>query len=56
MPKTYFSKYKHFTAARCNIGDLSIRMTYDKLYVERGYHTTKGCIDRNIARITNAVE
>ena len=25
-------------------------------YVEIGYHTTKGCIDGNIARITNAIE
>ena len=55
MPKTYFIKYKQFTAARCNIGNLATLLTYDKLYAERGYHIAKGCIGWNIARLTNAV-
>ena len=56
MPTTYFVKYKQFTAARFNIGNLATLMTYDNLYVERGYHTTKGCINGNITRITNVAE
>ena len=29
-------------------------MIYDKLDIERGYYTTKGCIDDNCVRINNA--
>ena len=51
VPKTYFIKYNQFTAARFNIGNLPTLMTYDKLYVERGYHTAKGCTNaRRISR------
>ena len=53
MPKTYLMKYKQFTGARFNIGNLATLLTYE-LYVERGYH--KSCIDGNIARISKAVE
>ena len=41
MTKTYFTKYKQFTVVRFNIGNLATHMTDYKLYVERGYHTTK---------------
>ena len=44
MPKTYFYKYKQITAARFNIINLATLVTYDKLYVERGYHTLKGVL------------
>ena len=37
MPKTDFIKYKQFTAARFNIGNLTTLVTYDKLYIERLY-------------------
>ena len=43
MTKTYFIKYKQFTAERFSIGNLVAFMTYDILYVEK-YHTNKGCI------------
>ena len=29
-------------------------MIYDKLNIERGYYTTRGCIDDNTVRINNA--
>ena len=29
-------------------------MIYDKLDIEKGYYTTKSCIDDNFARINNA--
>ena len=55
-----FIKYKQFATAifdataHFNIGNLATRMIYDKLDIERGYYTTKSCIDDNCVRINNA--
>lgn len=60
VPKAYFIKYKQFAAAifdaaaHFNRGNLATLMIYDKLNIERGYYTTKGCIAGNTARIKNA--
>ena len=58
--KSRFFKYKQFATAifdataHFNIGNLATRMIYDKLDIERGYYTTKSCIDDNFVRINNA--
>ena len=58
VPKSRFIKYKQFATAifddtaHFNIGNLAT--LYDKLDIERGYYTTKGCIDDNCMRINNA--
>ena len=60
VPKSRFIKYKQFATvifdatAHFNIGNLATLMIYDKLDIERGYYTTKGCIDDNCVRINNA--
>ena len=57
VPKSRFIKYKQFATATVddtvhfNIGNLSTLMIYDKLDIERGYYTNKGCIDDNCVRI-----
>ena len=51
VPKSRFIKYKQFATtifdatAHVNIGNLATLMIYDKLDIERGYYTTKSCID-----------
>ena len=60
VPKSRFIKYKQFATAifdataHFNIGNLAIPMIYDKIDIERGYYTTKSCIDDNCVRINNA--
>ena len=58
--KSRFFKYIQFATAifdataHFNVGNLATRMIYDKLDIERGYYTTKNCIDDNFVRINNA--
>ena len=60
IPKSRFIKYRQFAmaifdaAAHFNIGNLATLMIYDKLNIERGYYTIRGCIDDNTVRINNA--
>ena len=62
VPKnSRFFKYKQFATAifdataHFNIGNLAAaRLICDKLDIERGYDTTKSCIDDNFVRINNA--
>ena len=59
VPKSRFIKYKQFATAifdatALNSGNFATLMIYDKLNIERGYYTTKGCIDDNCMRINNA--
>ena len=37
-----------------NIGNMATLLIYDKLGLERGYWTEKGCYDNNIDRIKNS--
>ena len=41
--------------AHFHIGNLATLMVYDKLDIERGYYTTKGCIDDDCVRINKKV-
>ena len=60
IPKTRFVKFKVFelalfdAVAHFNIGNLATLLIFDKVGLERGYYTTKGCLDDNKTRIENA--
>ena len=60
IPKTRFVKFKVFelalfdAVAHFNIGILATLLIFDKMGLERGYYTTKGCLDDNKTRIENA--
>lgn len=38
-----------------NIGNMATLLTYDKLGLERGYWTEKGCYDNNMLRINKSL-
>ena len=58
VPKTRFMKYKQFSAAvydaavHFKVGNIATLLIYDKLHIDRGFYTTKGCLDKNKTRIS----
>ena len=53
VPKTRFMKYKQFSAAvydavvHFKVGNIATLLIYNKLHIDRGCYTTKGCLDKN---------
>ena len=60
IPKSRFVGYKQFemgvldAVAHFNIGNMATLLIYDKMGMERGFYTLKGCMNENTSRIKNA--
>ena len=60
--KSRFIGYKQFVmsildaAVHFNSGNLATLLIYDKMSMERGFHTTNGCLDENTRHLRTRIE
>lgn len=50
-----FAAAVYDAAVHFNVGNLGTLLLYDKMNIDRGFYTTKGCLRENKTRISNAL-